>query len=150
MEKEPEEASRFVYARNQLKNVLLRFLPDEGVFVTAIPGVGMARRDHAGMTEHRFDKPLASLLVQGSKITAIGDSEHQMTAGDILTVGLDMPSFSTILEATSERPLLTFFFELNRQMISELICELDDQSVVAAHSCGVSVEKADADLWRPC
>lgn len=143
-----DDRERIARAGAQLKTALMRFMDREGVFPTAMPGVFMARRDHAGISEHRFDQPLASLLVQGSKRTLFGSEEHTLTENQVLLVGMDMPSSSQIIEASPEKPLLTLFFHINRQIVGDLILQLGWKERRDAHAPGISVADAGADLME--
>lgn len=142
------EYERLAFAHAQLKDILLRHMPEPGVFVTRIPDVGMARRDTVGFSEHRFDRPLVSLLVQGSKETVIGANEHKLEPGQILTVCMDMPSSSRILTASLCNPLLTFYFYINPRMIKELMLELDGRTNQSQHVSGILVTWADVDFME--
>ncbi|MDE5879832.1 MAG: AraC family transcriptional regulator [Desulfovibrio sp.] len=143
-----ETRERITRAATSLRAALLARMPGEGIWPTAIPGVFMARRDHAGISEHRFDQPLASLLVQGRKDTLFGAEEFTLTENQLLLVGMDMPSSAHILEATPERPLLTLFFHINRQMVADLILQLGWKERPMAHAPGISVADAGPDLME--
>lgn len=143
-----DEKERIERAAAQLKTALLAAMDRDGVCPTAMPGVFMARRDHAGISEHRFDQPLASLLVQGSKKTLFGSEERTLTENQVLLVGMDMPSSSQILEASPERPLLTLFFHINRQIVGDLILRLGWEDRRDARVPGISVADAGADLME--
>ena len=143
-----DQDDRTARAGAQLKRALLRVMDRDGVFPTAMPGVYMARRDHAGISEHRFDQPLASLLVQGSKRTLFGSEEHTLTENQVLLVGMDMPSSAQILEASPEKPLLTLFFHINRQIVGDLILQLGWKERRDARAPGISVADAGPDLME--
>ena len=143
-----EVRERIARAGQELKRALMARMPEDGIWPTAIPGVFMARRDHAGISEHRFDQPLASLLVQGSKRTLYGAEEHTLTENQLLLVGMDMPSSSQILEASPEKPLLTLFFHINRQMVGDLILQLGWKERHSPHTPGISISDAGPDLME--
>lgn len=144
-----DERERIARASHSLKRALLARMPEDGIAQTAIPGVFLARRDHAGISEHRFDQPLASLLVQGSKRTHYGAEEYTLTENQLLLVGMDMPSSLQILEATPEKPLLTIFFHINRQIVGDLILRLGwKEERPGAHTAGISIAEAGADLME--
>lgn len=130
---------------NELRETIMGYLPSEGM--AQYGQVGFARRDHSGITEHRFDRPLASLLVQGAKTTVTGGQAYEVESGQILIVAVDMPSSSHIRHASAESPLLTVFFPLTPQTIAELL--LDGAMEVADHHPApriASVISADEDL----
>lgn len=141
--KDTGETERLAFALGHLKEILLRQMPKPGIFTTEMPDVGMARRDAAGFSEHRFDRPLVSLLAQGSKETVIGGSTYKLNPLDLLTVCVDMPSSSRILEASPEAPLLTFYFYLNPAIIKELLLELDYGHGGSPYTSGVMTRKAE-------
>lgn len=144
--KTTDETQRRSYALKKIHEILLRDFPEAGVFPTAIPGVFMARREEAGFSEHRFDKPLASLLVQGSKKTIIGPNEYSLQSGQLLTVGVDMPSSSQIVAASRESPLLTFYFYIDRRIINNLMLNLKMRSGHVRCAMGASVGDISADF----
>lgn len=143
-----QEYDRLEFARFHLKNILLRRMPEPGIFMTEIAGVGMARRNKAGFSEHRFDHPLVSLLIQGSKETVIGSETHILHPNDILTVCIDMPSASRILQASSQNPLLTFFFHINPGLIRDLMLELNMDGLPNHPESGVFVTNANAEFME--
>lgn len=145
MERELKSADlgEFSFALAELKGILLRQMPKPGVFATQIPAVGMARRDRAGISEHRFDRPIVSLLVQGSKETVIGSYSHRLISPQVLTVCVDMPSSSRILEASPQNPLLTLFFYINPRMINELLLEFGSGGELRRQANGVFITNPD-------
>lgn len=134
------------FINERLKTVLLRHLPHDGIFDTGIPDVFIARRDNAGITEHRFDHPVVSLLVQGSKRTQIGSEEHTLTPNQVLTIGVDMPSSSLIVDASPEKPLLTIFFDINQKVVADLVLELGWQTTYGSSQKGLSVADGGEDF----
>lgn len=140
------EMERLTSATNHLRDILLAMMPEPGIFPTPLEGVGMARRDCAGFSEHRFDGPLVSLLVQGSKETIIGGEVHKLEAPQILTVCIDMPSSSRILAASPEKPLLTLYFYIDPAIIRELLLELDHVFAPPGSISGALVTNANAEF----
>lgn len=148
METNPVKADeeRLSFALAHLKKLLLEQMAEPGVFTCRFPEAGMARRDSSSILEHRFDRPLVSLLVQGKKETVIGGKSCLLEPLDLLTVCVDMPSSSRIIEASPRNPLLTFYFHLNPAIIKEFLLELDDQEKISPPSSGISVTRAKADF----
>lgn len=131
-------SERYAFAAEQLKRMLLRHMPRSGVYPTSISEVGMARFDESGISEHRFDRPLASFLVQGSKEIIIGEQKYKLGQGQILTVCVDMASSSKIIDASVEKPFLTFFFYINPAIIKELLIETNFPQYSVQKQGGVS------------
>lgn len=143
-----ESAQRIAQASQWLKSALLTRMTEEGIQPTPIPGVFMARRDHAGICEHRFEQPLASLLVQGSKKSMAGRQEYTLNENQALLVGMDMPSSSQILQASPDKPLLALFFHINRQIVADLILQLGWKERPSPQAHGTGVADADPDLME--
>lgn len=76
---EADESSRISQTKTELKTIILEKIPENGYFDTGIPGVFFVRRDLRLAIEHRFDRPLASLIVQGTK--KICDWPERISAG---------------------------------------------------------------------
>lgn len=132
------------FAANRLKQAILAQLPKPGMRQICQEGVFVVRRNVAGLSEHRFDRPLASLLVQGAKTTMIGGRNYEIAENQLLTVAMDMPSASVLLDASKDKPLLTMFFYLDTHIISELLLEMGDSGETRKTvENGVSVADAD-------
>lgn len=133
-------------ARERIRNIIMRLLPGDGIRQICSENIFIARRNRSGIAEHRFDRPLASLLAQGSKRTFIGCREFELCENQILTVAIDMPSSSVVLDATADRPLLTIFFHINPQTVSDLLLEMDGSHSCGKQAAGVAVADADEDF----
>lgn len=143
-----DESSRIARAQTGLKAIILDSIPGNGHFDTGIPGVFFVRRDMRLAAEHRFDRPLVSLIVQGMKKTVIGHEEYTLAANSVLVVCVDMPSSSLLLEASEEKPFLSIYFYLDSKIIADLIIDLGNPAQHAPHAKGISVTNADADLME--
>ncbi|MBD5640972.1 MAG: AraC family transcriptional regulator, partial [Desulfovibrio sp.] len=142
------KAERLAFAQARLRELLLAQMPQAGVFSAKVPDIGMARRDTAGFSEHRFDRPLVSLLAQGSKETTIGGEILRLEAPQLLTVCVDMPSSSRILAASPQEPLLTLYFYLNPALIRELLPALDGGNRLSQSGSGILASQVDPDFME--
>lgn len=134
-------------ASEMIRSACARLLPKDGIRRLCSEDIFVARRDKSGIAEHRFDRPLASLLVQGAKTTLIGCQEFEISENQILTVAVDMPSSSVVRDATADRPLLTVFFHINPQTVSELLPEMNcSLGHCRCAPNGVAVNDADDDF----
>ncbi len=59
----------------KLKEIVLRHMEKPGVCASAINGLTLVRREAVNCSEHCFEKPLASVIVQGSKHSSVGTQE---------------------------------------------------------------------------
>ncbi|WP_301218060.1 AraC family transcriptional regulator [uncultured Desulfovibrio sp.] len=129
----------------RLAALLCRELPEDGR--RAAPG-GMfflVRHDRPSLGGHCFEKPLASLVVQGGKRILLGSREVAIHAGQSMVAAVDLPSATLSMEAPPERPFLSLFFLLDRRILSDLLLELPAGGVGEAAPAGVSVTDATPD-----
>ncbi|MDO5532541.1 AraC family transcriptional regulator [Sutterella sp.] len=105
-----------------------RLTPEVGFIPTAVPGLACVRRIAAG-EKRSFQNPYVAVVLQGRKRTAVGSVEHTYGPGDIVVTCIDFPSFTTIEEASPEKPFLSVVLEMNRDLMTELSLQLTEQSL---------------------
>ena len=144
---EKQEREKAAAVNEELKRLLLRHLEQPAIRPTAVAGLTLVRREAANSSERCFEKPLASILVQGNKHTVIGTHAFSIAAKQCLVSGVDMPSTSYVVDPTPEKPFLALFFYLDRQLITDLAMEMEqDLPPSGEDSLGVAVADAEPDL----
>lgn len=130
---------------NLLKEKLLRRLPVQGKFETAIETFVIARRDDPNQLENCFSKPLVGLIVQGFKRSVIGSEEYCYGENQCLVAGVDIPSSFYVTDCSPEKPFLAISLELDKYLISQLAAEIPPSSGLGSGvSRGISVADVDA------
>lgn len=112
----------------KLKEILLRHMDGPGVYPSAINGLTLVRREAVNRSERCFEKPLASVIVQGGKHSAIGTHTYHIRENQCLVSGVDMPSSSYTIDPAPEKPFLSLFFYLDRQILTDLIMDMEPES----------------------
>ncbi len=130
----------------RLRALLCRELPEEGRRAAPRGLFFLVRHDRPSLGGHCFEKPLASLIVQGSKRLLLGSREVAIHAGQSMVAAVDMPSATLSMEATPERPFLSLFFQLDRRILSDLLLELPDGGAADAASRHCRPEAAPAGV----
>ena len=128
----------------RLKEIVLRHLPEPGVCPSAVNGLMLARREAAGSAERCFEKPLASIIIQGNKKSVIGTQEYCLHEHQCLVSGVDMPSLSYIVHPTREKPFLSLFIYLDKKILTELIAEMEPEERPPFRE-GQSISVADVE-----
>lgn len=105
--------------RSALAQEVKRLASAIGFNPTGIPGLSVVKRTARG-EKRSFQKPYAALVIDGRKRTRVGNVEHVYGPGDIVVTCIDFPSFTTIEEASIEKPFLSCVLELNRELLAEL------------------------------
>lgn len=138
----------------RLGALLRRELPEDGRRAAPDGMFLLVRHDRPSLGGHCFEKPLASLVVQGSKRILLGSREVAIHAGQSMVAAVDTPSATLSMEATPEHPFLSLFFLLDRRILSDLLLELPPEKAgetAPPHSrpeaapAGVSVMDAAPD-----
>lgn len=111
-----------------LLDAVRRFADDhadaDGVAHTPIPGLVAIRQ--AGRTElsYQIQRPLACLVLQGSKHVAMGAQSFTFEAGDSLLVMADVPTSSQVTRASAAAPYYSLVLDLNPAVIAGLATEM--------------------------
>lgn len=105
--------------REALARLAMQHAGAIGFNPTGIAGFNVVKRIERG-EKRSFQKPYAALIFQGRKRTRVGDIEHVYGPGDVVVTCIDFPSFTTIEEASIEKPFLSCVLELNRDLMAEL------------------------------
>ena len=111
-----------------LLDAVRRFADDhadaDGVARTPIPGLVAIRQ--AGRTElsYQIQRPLACLVLQGSKHVAIGAQSFTFGAGDSLLVMADVPTSSQVTRASAAAPYYSLVLDLDPAVIAGLATEM--------------------------
>lgn len=79
--------------------------------MTGVPGLTLLRSACQGQTNHHINKPALCIVAQGAKSTMFGDSRFDYHAGQALVVSVELPAFSTIVEASSSEPYMGVIIE---------------------------------------
>lgn len=94
-------------------------------FATAVPGLTLLRSQHKNRTNYHICKPALCIVVQGAKWTMFGETRFNYHAGQAMVVSVEMPAFSTIVEASPSEPYLGVIIELDLALMREIIDSLD-------------------------
>lgn len=93
----------------------------EGVARTAIPGVLLARVDHAGPQEESTSGTVLAVVAQGAKRLSVGSAVHDYGPGNYLVASVDLPVSGQFMDASPERPALGVGLELRPETVAELL-----------------------------
>lgn len=114
---------------SMIKEILLRFAPQEGYYATPLESVTIHRRDSpTEKVNITFYRPVIVLMVQGDKHSVLGSEKCHYGKNDCLIVGVDIPSISRIVEASPEKPCLTISIEIDKYITTQLAAEISPVS----------------------
>lgn len=131
----------------QLKEKLMRHMPQPGDRSTPVKGMVLLRREAASVSERTFENPLAAFVVQGAKISSFGANEYFYRENQCLVAGIGMPASFKTMPATPEVPFLSVLFYLDIELIAELLTEMALQHTFSERKClGVKVADTEPEL----
>lgn len=145
-EQAAREAQRMQGNRDELVERILRILPEDG-HAQPLEGLHLHRVSQPLEAVHSVVKPSFCVIAQGSKEVLLGDSRYRYDPAHYLITTVEMPRASRVLEASPERPYLSFRLELTPALVGPVMVEAGhispgDHTDVRA----IDVSPLDADL----
>jgi AraC-like DNA-binding protein len=95
-----------------------------------LPCLSVLRRDAPSKIEAMVYEPVICLILQGSKVTSIGDQAVELRSGDALLVSHDLPVVSRITRASVEHPYLALILSLDLRLVRGLYDQVGDALVI--------------------
>jgi AraC-like DNA-binding protein len=123
--------------------------PPEGLAHTPIPGLTVIRSAAPTGLDYAISRPLACLVLQGSKRVTQGTATFDFSAGESLLITADVPTVSQITEASADTPYYSLVMDLDPALIAELMVEMKAEVPTArlpVHVEATDHEVADAAL----
>ncbi|WP_029002976.1 AraC family transcriptional regulator [Azorhizobium doebereinerae] len=115
-----------------------------GIARTPIPGVMMVRATAPSDLLHAVSRPIAGLVLQGSKRVTLGTQAFAFSAGASLLITADVPTVSQITRASIAAPYLSFVLELDPSLIAALVAEMGETD--PGDAAPVRVEPTDTEV----
>jgi AraC-like DNA-binding protein len=118
---------------SRLTELCSRYDTDNPQGVQGLPGLSIFRREAESDIEAFVYEPVICLILQGSKVTAIGDQRVELHPGDALLVSHDLPVVSRITRASAEEPYLAAILSLDLGLLRSLYNQVADAPAPADH-----------------
>ncbi|WP_432698047.1 AraC family transcriptional regulator N-terminal domain-containing protein [Marinobacterium sp. YM272] len=110
-------------AHRQLAEVIDQWTVGVEDLQTSISSLSLFRRETVTEPCDCVVEPSIVLVAQGVKQLLIGDNAYRYDPGRFLITSLDLPASSQVLEASQEKPSLGLVFNLDLNIIAELISQ---------------------------
>jgi len=122
---------------------------DETETSRKLPGLSVFRREATSDIESSVYEPVICLILQGSKVTSIGDRFIELVPGDALLVSHDLPVVSRITKASVREPYLAVILSLDLALVRSLYDQVADAQVPEAHGSSLSAGRAEPAWLAP-
>ncbi len=97
-----------------------RYHIDETANFPALPNLTIYSRDEVSAKKAEIYEPVLCLILQGSKVTSIGDQCVELCPGSALLVSHDLPVMSQITSASREKPYIAVILSLDMWLVRSL------------------------------
>lgn len=116
----------------------------DGVARTPIPGLVAIRSSQRSPLSYQIARPLACLVLQGSKHVTMGAASLTFDAGDSLLIMADVPTVSQVTQASAAAPYCSLVLDLDPAVIAGLSTEM--AALEEGGAARVGSEPTDAHL----
>ena len=128
------EAQRRQSNREELVERMARAIPEDGIW-EVFPGLFLGRSSQLTEQLHSVFKPAFCVIAQGSKQVLLGEELFRYDPGHYLISTVDLPIVSQVVEASKERPYLSFRLNLEASLVASVMME-----------SGSEINKGDASI----
>ncbi|MAS37995.1 MAG: AraC family transcriptional regulator CmrA [Anaerolineaceae bacterium] len=140
------ESLRMQACRDELVERIARAVPDDGIS-QPFPDMYLGRLSTPLERVHSVLEPSFCVIAQGSKETFLGDTRYQYDPFHYLLATMELPRVSRVLEASKERPYLSFRLELDPALVNAVMMESSHVSSPASGDVrAMDVSALDASL----
>jgi len=139
------DAQQMQANREELVERIARAIPEDGV-IEPLQGVHLARVCTALEKVHSVMEPSLCVIAQGSKVVFVGNTHYQYDPFNYLLSTIEIPRASQVLEASSERPYLSFRLVLDPNLVGSVLVEAGQVIAARADVSAIDVSPLDAKL----
>ena len=129
-----QESQRLRAGQQELVARIVHAVQEDGV-IEPFDGIHLARASKTLDRLHSVYEPCFCVIAQGSKEVLLGDSRYQYDPLRYLLVTLDLPLASQVMEASRERPYLSFRLSLDPQFVSTVMAEVGYTCLLYTSRC---------------
>ena len=133
----------------RLIELSIRYSDEKAGIIQKLPGLSIYRRDSICEIDALVYEPAICLILQGSKVTSIGDQTVELRSGDALLVSHDLPVISRITNASVQEPYLALILSLDLGLIRSLYDQVVHTPALDAHARSLSAGPADPAWLAP-
>lgn len=116
------DSQRLQSSQEELVERILRIVREDSV-VQVFKGMHLARVSEPFEKLHSVLEASFCVIAQGSKEVLLGDQRYVYDPDHYLITTLELPRVSQVLQASKERPYLSFRLELDPQLVSSIMVE---------------------------
>jgi len=108
--------------RDELVERMARAIPEDKI-LEVFPGLFLGRSSQLTERAHSVFKPAFCVIAQGSKQVLLGEEVFRYDPGHYLISTVELPIVSQVVEASQERPYLSFRLNLDASLVASVMME---------------------------
>lgn len=134
---------------SRLTELAISYYTDIQGKTPGLPSLSVLRREVPSGIEATIYEPVMCLILQGSKVTSIGDQVAELRPGDALLVSHDLPVVSRITVASVQKPYLAAILSLDLGLVRSLYEQVVDAPAHDAHVRSLSAGPVEQAWLAP-
>jgi AraC-like DNA-binding protein len=134
---------------SRLTDLAISYYTDIQGKTPGLPSLSVLRREVPSGIEATIYEPVMCLILQGSKVTSIGDQMAELRPGDALLVSHDLPVVSRITVASVQKPYLAAILSLDLGLVRSLYEQVVDAPAHDAHVRSLSAGPVEQAWLAP-
>ncbi len=116
---------------------------------TPVPGLRLAVAEHPSGPFHGVYTPSLCAILQGAKVSRLGDQVFRYDAGKCLITSLEVPIRAEITVASPDRPYVAAVLAIDPAMVADLILVQGGGDALPQGAAALGVQPLPADLVDP-
>lgn len=119
----------------------------EGRFATRIVGVDVFRADRPTPIRCAIYDPCVIIVAQGAKLGRVGGNSYEYSPARYLVLPVSLPIDAQVVEASRERPFLSFSVRVDPIVVGEITAAIDAERLAAREAVrGIAVSETTDEL----
>ncbi|MFK7901855.1 MAG: AraC family transcriptional regulator N-terminal domain-containing protein [Nitratireductor sp.] len=132
-----------------IKTLSKQIIATDSSITTDIPNLSFYCRNAVSEIECVIYEPVLCLILQGSKISSIGELSANLNVGDALVVSHDLPVVSKITKASKDEPYIALILSLDLGLTRSLYNLVADAPLPDIASNAFAIDQADEAWLEP-
>ncbi|WP_165856089.1 AraC family transcriptional regulator [Marinobacter sp. JSM 1782161] len=116
---------------------------------TAIDGLRLTRAEQPSGTIRALYQTSFCIVLQGAKVTAIGETAYHYRLGECLFASVNLPVNSRIVEAAPDKPYLALSLSIDPAMMAELLVAHPEVAYRGPKQAALVTAPVPDDLYDP-
>lgn len=144
------ETGPLALLQRELIAIIERYCDSDGIRETPIPGLLLYRSSVANLPSCGIYRSALALIPQGAKRVTLGDETYEYGRNRYMVTSVDLPVVAQVIQASAEKPILSFVFDLDPNKIRSLMADMTlPATLPGAMALGLAVSDLTTAVLEP-